>query len=51
VPTYHPSYLLRLTDEKIRAEVFGTIVEALVFAQQIADGTATIRTPIRSGVR
>jgi uracil-DNA glycosylase len=51
VPTYHPSYLLRLTDEKVRAEVFGTIVEALVFAQQIADGTATIRTPVRNGVR
>ncbi|WP_250534997.1 UdgX family uracil-DNA binding protein [Caballeronia sp. AZ10_KS36] len=47
VPTYHPSYLLRLTDDKIRAEVFGTIVEALVFAQQIADGTATVRTPIK----
>ncbi|WP_277184758.1 UdgX family uracil-DNA binding protein [Caballeronia sp. BR00000012568055] len=47
VPTYHPSYLMRLTDEKIRAEVFGTIVEALVFAQQIADGTASIRTPIK----
>jgi uracil-DNA glycosylase len=47
VPTYHPSYLLRLTDEKIRAEVFGTIVEALVFAQQIADGVATIRTPVK----
>ncbi|KND60754.1 Uracil-DNA glycosylase, putative family 6 [Candidatus Burkholderia verschuerenii] len=50
VPTYHPSYLLRVTDEKIRAEVFGTLVEALVFAQQIADGTATIRTPVK-GVR
>jgi uracil-DNA glycosylase len=50
VPTYHPSYLLRLTDEKIRGEVFSTIVEALVFAQQIADGTATIRTPVK-GVR
>ncbi|BAN24971.1 UdgX family uracil-DNA binding protein [Caballeronia insecticola] len=51
VPTYHPSYLLRVTDEKVRAEVFGTIVEALVFAQQIADGTATIRTPVRDRTR
>jgi uracil-DNA glycosylase len=51
VPTYHPSYLLRLTDEKVRAEVLGTIVEALVFAQQIADGTATIRTPVRERMR
>lgn len=51
VPTYHTSYLLRLTDEKIRAEVFGTIVEALVFAQQIADGTASIRTPVKDPVR
>ncbi len=30
VPTHHPSYLLRVTDEKIRAEVFGTLVKALV---------------------
>jgi DNA polymerase len=51
VPTYHPSYLMRLTDDKVRAEVFGTIVEALVFAQQIADGTATIRTPVGDRTR
>ncbi|KIG03439.1 UdgX family uracil-DNA binding protein [Caballeronia concitans] len=51
VPTYHPSYLLRLTDEKVREEVFGTIVEALVFAQQIADGTATVRTPVKDRTR
>ncbi|SAL03190.1 UdgX family uracil-DNA binding protein [Caballeronia ptereochthonis] len=51
VPTYHPSYLLRLTDEKVRTEVFGTIVEALVFAQQIADGTATTRTPVKDRTR
>ncbi|WP_250510237.1 UdgX family uracil-DNA binding protein [Caballeronia sp. GACF4] len=51
VPTYHPSYLLRLTDEKIRGEVFGTIVEALVFARQIAEGTATIRTPVKDRTR
>ncbi|AQH01592.1 uracil-DNA glycosylase [Burkholderia sp. KK1] len=51
VPTYHPSYLMRLTDDKVRTEVFGTIVEALVFAQQIADGIATIRTPVADRTR
>lgn len=42
---------MRLADDKVRAEVFGTIVEALVFAQQIADGTATIRTPVKDPTR
>jgi DNA polymerase len=48
VPTYHPSYALRVIDPGIRDEVFGTIVEALVFARQIADGTASVRTPFKA---
>ncbi|SAL55337.1 phage SPO1 DNA polymerase-related protein [Caballeronia terrestris] len=48
VPTYHPSYVLRVMDPKVRDEVFGTIVEALVFASQIADGTASVRTPLKA---
>ena len=48
VPTYHPSYALRVMDPEVRDEVFGTIVEALVFASQIADGTASVRTPFKA---
>jgi DNA polymerase len=48
VPTYHPTYALRVMDPKVRDEVIGTIVEALVFASQIAEGTASVRTPFKA---
>jgi DNA polymerase len=35
-------------DLKVRDEVIGTIVEALVFASQIAEGTASVRTPFKA---
>jgi DNA polymerase len=36
VVTYHPSYLLRIPDEKAKAEGFAAFVEDLKFAWSLA---------------